>query len=86
MLECHFKVAELKMHLRSLVPGAVSRGVGWEVVWGKRMVVEGEFGNGGGKACVFSVEREELAVADPWRFLKMGSRKVSRSEKGIRGH
>ena len=47
MLECHFKVAELKMHLRSLVPGAVSRRVGWEVVLGERMV-EGEFGNGEG--------------------------------------
>lgn len=38
MPECHFKVAELKMHLRSLVPGAVSRRVGWEVALGERMV------------------------------------------------
>lgn len=85
LLECHFKVVELKMHLRSLVPGAVSRGVGWEVVLGERMV-EGEFGNGGSGggwrgACVFLVERGELAGADPRRFLKMGSHKVSRSEK-----
>lgn len=36
--ECHFKVAELKMHLRSLVPGAVSRRVGLEVALGERMV------------------------------------------------
>lgn len=43
--ECHFKVAKLKMRLRRLVPGAVSRRVGWEVVLegGRRM-----FGNGGG--------------------------------------
>lgn len=56
--ECHFKVAELKMHLRSLVPGAVSRRVGWEVVLGGEglgmMVVVV------GGACVFSGERGEL--------------------------
>lgn len=72
LLECHFKVAELKMHLRSLVPGAVSRRVGWEVVLGEW--VGG--GSGGvsqrwGEACVFLVERGELVEADPWRFLKM---------------
>lgn len=41
MPECHFKVAELKMHLRSLVPGAVSRRVGWEVVLGEEGGGEG---------------------------------------------
>ena len=62
LLECHFKVAELKMHLRSLALGAVSRGVGWEVVLGERMaegVWEWWWWWGGG-ACVFSLEREEL--------------------------
>lgn len=75
--ECHFKVAELKMHLRSLVPGAVSRGVGLGGC------VEGEDGGGlgglgGGRACVFSVERAGLIHGD---CFKMGSRKVPRSEK-----
>lgn len=45
MQECHFKVAELKMHSRSLVPGVVSRRVGCEVVLGMKMA-EGGFGNG----------------------------------------
>lgn len=80
--ECHFKVAELKMHLKSLVPGAVSRGVGWEVVLGEEgggeglgMVVVG------GGLCLLSGERRAIARADPWRFLKMGSCKVSHLEK-----
>ena len=76
MPECHFKVAELKMHLRSLVPGAVSRGVGLGGC------VEGEDGGGRwvweGGACVFSVERAGLIHGD---CFKMGSRQVPRSEK-----
>lgn len=59
MLECHFKVAELKMHLRSLVLGVVSRRVGWEVVLGKRKrKTEGvcEQWWWEEEACVFSVE------------------------------
>lgn len=63
--ECHFKVAELKMHLRSLVPGAVSRRVGWEVALGEED--GGGGGGGGGEACVFSVERAGLIHGD---FLK----------------
>lgn len=53
LLECHFKVAELKMHLRRLVPGAVSHRVCWEVALGER-TVEGGFGNGGGGRLVSS--------------------------------
>lgn len=45
--ECHFKVAELKMHLRRPVPGAVSRGVGWEVVLEGGRGVFGKGGSGG---------------------------------------
>lgn len=73
--ECHFKVAELKMHLRSLVPGAVSRGVGWEVVLGKE-------GGGGVEEglCLLGGARS-VSEADPWRLRKMGSRKVPRLEK-----
>lgn len=63
--ECHFKVAELKMHLRSLVLGAVSRRVGWEVALGER-TAEGGFGNsGGGGLCLLS----GASGVDPWRLL-----------------
>lgn len=80
--ECHFKVAELKMHLRSLVLGAVSPRVGWEVVLGEEG--GGEFGNDGGGVgglCLLSGARRAIACADPWRFLKMGSGKVPHLEK-----
>lgn len=77
--ECHFKVAELKMHLRSLVPGAVSRGVGLGgCVEGEDGGGRGGGGLGGGRACVFSVERAGLIHGD---CFKMGSRKVPSSEK-----
>lgn len=65
--ECHFKVAELKMHLRSLARGVVSCRAGCEVVPGMRMA-ERVGGRGNGEACVFSVAR---AAADPKRFIKM---------------
>lgn len=57
MPECHFKVAELKMHLRSLVPGAVSRRAGWEVALGERMV---EGGVAGGVRGVWERRRGRL--------------------------
>lgn len=63
MPECHFKVAELKMHLRS--PGA-GRCESQGGVWG---CAGDEDGGGGGKACVFSVAR---VAADPQRFIEMG--------------
>ena len=47
LLECHFKVAELKMHLKSVVPGVVSRRVGCEVVLGMNMAEGGGFRNRG---------------------------------------
>lgn len=59
--ECHFKVAELKMHLRSLVLGAVSRRVGWEVVLGERMV-EGVLGVAvAGGLCLLASGSVEIA-------------------------
>lgn len=60
--ECHFKVAELKMHLRSLVPGAVSRRVGWEVAPGERMVERG-VGNGSGERLVSSQWSRSMEIA-----------------------
>jgi len=79
--ECHFKVAELKMRL---VPGAVSRRVGWEVASGGRgwrvcvcvcvCVCVGTASGGG--LCLLG----GASVADLRRFLQMGSRKVPRSE------
>lgn len=68
--ECHFKVAELKMHLRSLVPGAVSRrgGVGGcaggRGGWMERAAVVVV----GGGLCLLS----GASGVDPWRVLKMG--------------
>lgn len=74
------------MHLRSLVPGVVSRRVGCEVMMEKRME-EGGFGNSGGggggeEACVFS-------VADPRRFLKnwlLQSTALGEGTRGLAAH
>lgn len=68
MLECHFKVAELKMHLRSLAPAVVSRRVGCEVVLGMRMAEKEGRWEGNSETCVFSVAR---AAAKPKRFIKI---------------
>lgn len=62
MPECHFKVAELKMHLRSLVPGAVSRRVGWEVALGRGWWKGGLEMAAGRGLCL-------LGGVDPWRLL-----------------
>lgn len=63
--ECHFKVAELKMPLRSLVPGAVSRRVGWEVVLGEEGGGKGLGMVVGGGLCLLSGARRARAWVDP---------------------
>lgn len=74
------------MHLRSLVPGVVSRRVGCEVMMEKRMA-EGGLGTvevvmGGREACVFS-------VADPRRFLQnwlLQSTTLGEGTRGLAAH
>lgn len=86
--ECHFKVAELKMHLRSLVPGAVSRRGGVGGCAGGRggwreEGAGGSNGGGGGKACVSSLERAALIHGE---CLKWGSSRRASLGGGIGGH
>lgn len=69
--ECHFKVAELKMRLRSLGAGRCESQGG---VGGCAGDEDGE----GGFGLVSSVAR---AAADPQRFIKMGFCIVARFEK-----
>lgn len=87
MPECHFKVAELKMHLRSLVLGAVSRRVGWEVALGERME-EGVLGVAVAGGLVSSRQRIrgdclKLALAKHLAWRRHGRTRASGSGAGF---
>lgn len=64
--ECHFKVAELKMHLRRLVPGVVSRGVGLGGCVGK----EDGGGRRGGRGWERWRRRGGRLVSSRWGLIR----------------